>query len=345
MKTNVAVMKQIGQVEIEERELRELKENEVIVKIAHCGVCGSDIHYYEHGRIGKFVVTGPIILGHEAAGVVVEAGRAVKNVKVGDRVTIEPGYTCGKCEFCKTGKYNLCPDVVFLATPPYDGAFAQHIVYPSEWVYKLPDTMGTMEGALVEPFCVGLHAVKESGALAGQSAAILGSGCIGLCTMLALQAAGVKEIYIADVIQKRLDMASELGATAVINAKEDDTVAKIMELTGGRGVDLVFETAGTEFTAKQTIQLVAIGGVITLIGMAADANYKLDFGMLQGKEASIKTIFRYRNLYPTAIKLIDQGKLPIAKIATDIYKFEDTAKALEDSVHKKAEMVKTVIEF
>lgn len=345
MKTNVAVMKEIGKIEIEERTLAEPKDNEVIVKVEYCGVCGSDIHYYEHGKIGDFVVTAPIVLGHEAAGVVVETGKKVQNIKIGDRVTIEPGHTCGTCEFCRSGKYNLCPDVVFMATPPYDGAFAEYVVYPSEWVYRLPDTMDTMEGALVEPFSVGLHAVRQSGAQAGKSAAILGSGCIGLCTLLALSASGVKEIYVADVIQKRLDMATELGAVQAINARDENTVEKIMELTEGKGVDLVFETAGSEITAKQTVDLVAKGGCITMVGMAADPNYRIDFGKLQGKEAHIQTVFRYRNLYPTAIQIIDRCKLPLKKIATDMYSFRDTAKALEDSVNKKAEMVKTVIRF
>ena len=134
-------------------------------------------------------------------------------------VMLEPGYTCGKCEFCMTGRYNLCPDVVFMATPPYDGAFCEYVAYPSHMAFKLPDNMSTMEGALVEPLAVGIHATNQGGASLGQTAVILGSGCIGLCTLLALRAKGVTEVYVSDVLDKRLAKAKELGATEVINAK------------------------------------------------------------------------------------------------------------------------------
>lgn len=340
-----AVMKKIRQIEMEEREIPEPEENQVLIKIEHCGICGSDIHYYEAGRIGDFVVENPMVLGHEAAGTVVKAGKSVKNVQVGDRVAVEPGYTCGKCEFCKSGRYNLCPDVVFLATPPYDGAFAEYLCYPSEWVYRLPDGMDTVEGALLEPFCVGLHAVNQSGAKVGQTAAVLGSGCIGLCTLLALSAAGVREVYVADVIEKRLGMARDLGAYRTIDAGKEDTVERIMAWTGGRGVDLVFETAGSEVTARQTAEIVARGGEITLVGMSANPVFSYDFGKLQNKEAQIRTVFRYRNLYPAAIRIVKECGLPLKKIVTDYYAFEETAEALEDSICRKQEMVKTVIRF
>ena len=339
----VSVMTGIRKVMEEERPIPVPGDDDVLIRVMDCGVCGSDIHYYEHGRIGDYVVDKPMILGHECAGKIVEVGKNVKNVKPGDRVAVEPGYTCGKCEFCKKGLYNLCPDVVFLATPPYDGAFAEYLKYPSDMVFRLPDDMDTVEGALIEPFCVGLHAVRQSEGRLGDSAVILGAGCIGLCTLLALHASGIHEVYVTDVIDKRLDMAGKLGASAVINAAEKDVVQEILNLTDGKGVDLVFETAGTEATTQQTARLVKRGGCVVLVGMAADPVFKYDFGILQNKEASIHTVFRYRNLYPAAIEAVSRGKIPLKQIVTDEYDFAHISEALEDSINRKSEIVKAVI--
>lgn len=339
----VSVMRGIRDVIEEERPVPKPGAGEVLVKVMDCGVCGSDVHYYEFGRIGDFVVRKPMILGHECAGVVTEVGEGVTSVQVGDRVAVEPGYTCGKCEFCKKGLYNLCPDVVFLATPPYDGAFAEYLKYPADMVFKLPDNMDTEEGALVEPFCVGLHAVAQSGGKLGDSAVVLGSGCIGLCTMLALHANGIRTVYVVDMLQLRLDKAKELGATAVFNAGECDAVEEIMKLTGGAGVPLVFETAGSRVTTQQTAKLVKRGGTVVLVGMAANPVFEYDFGALQSKEATLKTVFRYRNLYPVAIEAVSKNGVPLKKVVTDRYTFEQIPQALEDSIERKAEVVKAVI--
>ena len=243
-----------------------------------------------------------------------------------------------------TGRYNLCPYVVFMATPPYDGAFCEYVAYPSHMAFKLPDNMSTMEGALVEPLAVGIHATNQGGASLGQTAVILGSGCIGLCTLLALRAKGVTEVYVSDVLDKRLAKAKELGATEVINAKEKDTVEEIMRLTGGKGCDMVYETAGNKFTTAQTAKLVKRGGTVVLVGMAPDPTVAYDFGTLGSKEATIKTVFRYRNIYPAAINAIAGGSIPIAKIASDFFTLDQVPEALEYSVKNKADIVKAVIE-
>ena len=339
----VSVMTGIRQVVEEERAVPSIGNTEVLIQVMDCGICGSDVHYYEHGRIGDFVVEKPMILGHECAGRIAAVGEQVTNLKVGDLVAVEPGYTCGKCEYCKKGLYNLCPDVVFLATPPYDGAFAEYLKYPADMVFKLPEGMDTVEGALIEPFCVGLHAVNQSEGSLGDSAVVLGTGCIGLCTMLALQSKGIHQIYAVDMIQKRLDMAKRLGATEVINAGREDAVEKIMELTEGQGTALVFETAGVRSTTQQTAKLVKRGGTVVLVGMAANPVFEYDFGALQSKEAKIHTVFRYRNLYPAAIDAVSRCRLPLKQIVTDYYSFSDIPKAMEDSVERKADMVKAVV--
>ena len=340
-----AVQTGLNTIEIQQRPVPQPKKGEVLVRVKHIGICGSDLHYYEHGRIGGFIVEYPFVLGHESAGVVAALGEGVQGLSVGDQVTLEPGVTCGQCEFCKTGRYNLCPSVEFFATPPFDGTFCEYVTHPADMCFKLPANMDTMEGALVEPLAVGLHAAAQGGAHIGQKAVILGSGCIGLVTLMSLKAMGVSEIYVADVLQKRLDKAKELGATAVIRADEEDTVAAVKKLTGGMGCDLVFETAGNVKATQQTAELVKGGGTVVLVGLTPDPVLPYNLGMLAGKEASIKTVFRYRNLYPVAISAISAGTIPIKKIVTDVFTFDKTAEAMEYSVKNKRDIVKAVIEI
>lgn len=250
----------------EERNIPTAKDDEVSVQLDYVGVCGSDLHYYETGAIGDYVVETPFVLGHEPGGVVVEVGKNVKRLKIGDKVALEPGKTSGQCEFCKTGRYNLCPDVVFFATPPVDGVFQEYVAHEANLRFKLPDNVSTLEGALIEPLAVGFHAAMQGKAHARQVAVVTGAGCIGLVTMMALKAVGVSKVYITDIMQKRLDKALELGADGVINSKDTDAVAKIMELTDGKGCDLAIETAGTEITTRQCIDMVKKGANVVLVG-------------------------------------------------------------------------------
>ncbi len=178
----------IGKMGFEERPVPTPKDNEALVKLEYVGVCGSDIHYYESGRISDFIVEPPFVLGHEAAGTVVAVGKDVKNIKPGDRVALEPGKTCGHCEYCREGKYNLCPDVIFFATPPVDGVFQEYVAHEADLCFKLPDNVSTLEGALIEPLSIGFHAANQGGAHAGQTAVVFGSGCIGLVSMMAFKA-------------------------------------------------------------------------------------------------------------------------------------------------------------
>ena len=219
-KMKVAVMEGIGKMGFTEREIPKPAANEVLVKLDYVGICGSDIHYYETGRIGDYVVEPPFVLGHEPGGVVVEVGSGVTDLKVGDRVALEPGKTCGHCEFCKTGRYNLCPDVVFFATPPVDGVFQEYVAHEAALCFKLPDNVSTLEGALIEPLAVGFHAARQGGVEAGKTVVVTGSGCIGLVSMMACKAMGASKVYVVDIMEKRLEKAMELGATAVINSSD-----------------------------------------------------------------------------------------------------------------------------
>ena len=341
MKT--AVMTGISQVEIQQRPIPVPADDEVLVKVEYVGICGSDLHYYESGRIGNFIVEPPFVLGHEAGGTVVEVGAGVKDLKVGDRVALEPGKTCGHCEHCKEGKYNLCEDVIFFATPPVDGVFQEYVAHEAGLCFRLPDNMSTMEGALIEPLAVGMHAANQGEAHLGQTAVVTGAGCIGLCPLLSLRAMGVSKIIVVDIMQKRLDKALELGADYVINGKEEDTVARIRELTGGKGADLGIETAGSQITASQLIQAAKKGSAIVFVGYSASGEMTLPIGMALDKELNFKTVFRYRNIYPMAIEAVSSGRINIKNIVTDYFELDDIKNALDSCVNNKAEIVKGVI--
>jgi len=343
MKNNAAFMTGIKKMEIREVPMPVPKDDEVVVKMEYIGICGSDVHFFEEGKLGDFEIKGDFILGHECGGSVVEVGKGVKNLKVGDKVALEPGKTCWQCEFCKGGKYNLCPEVEFLAAPPCQGAFSNYIAFPESLSFKLPDNVNTKEGALVEPLAVGIHAAKQGGVTLGSSVVILGAGCIGLMTLLACKAFGAADITIVDIVPKKLECAKKLGATRVINALETDVIAEVNRLTNGAGVGIVFESAGTVKTVQQTIDLVKSGGTIVLVGMTPQGIMEYNFGRLLGKEAQIQTVFRYRNIYPDAIAAISSGFINVSEIVTHEFDFADIAKAFEFVINNKNDVVKAVI--
>ena len=341
MKT--AVMLGIGKMGFEQRPIPVPKDDEVLVKLEYVGICGSDLHYYESGAIGDYVVEPPFVLGHEPGGTVVEVGANVKHLKVGDRVALEPGKTCGHCEFCRTGRYNLCPDVVFFATPPVDGVFQEYVAHEADLCFKLPENVSTLEGALIEPLAVGFHAARQGGAQAGQTAVVTGSGCIGLVSMMALKAMGVNRVYMVDVMEKRLEKALELGADGAINAAKEDVLAKIAELTDGRGVDLVIETAGTQVTTVQAIHMAKKGATIVLVGYSRTGELTLPVSLALDKELTFKTVFRYRHIYPMAIEAVAAGRINLKGIVTNCYDLDDVQQAMDDSVKNKADIVKAVV--
>lgn len=341
MKT--AVMLGTGKMGFEERNIPQVKDHEVLVKLEYVGICGSDLHYYETGAIGDYIVKPPFVLGHEPGGTVVEVGKNVTHLKVGDRVALEPGKTCGHCEFCRTGRYNLCPDVVFFATPPVDGVFQEYVAHDADLCFRLPGNVSTLEGALIEPLAVGFHAAIQGDAHLGQKAVVMGAGCIGLVSMMALKARGVSEVYVVDIMEKRLNKALELGADRVINGAQENVEEKIRQLTDGRGVDLVIETAGTEITTRQAVSIAKKGSVIVLVGYSRSGEMTLPMSLILDKELTLRTVFRYRHIYPMAIEAVSQGKVNLKGIVTDIFDLDDVQKAMDYSVNNKADIVKAVI--
>ncbi len=341
----VAVMTGLKKIEFENRPIPQPKDDEVLVKLDYVGICGSDLHYYETGAIGDYVVKPPFVLGHEPGGVVVEVGRTVSHLKVGDRVALEPGKTCGQCEFCKQGKYNLCKDVIFFATPPVDGVFQEYVAHEANLCFKLPDNVSTLEGALIEPLAVGFHAAVQGDAHLGQKAVVMGAGCIGLVSMMALKARGVSEVYVVDIMEKRLDKALELGAAGVVNGMKEDVVEKICALTGGRGTDLVIETAGSEITSRQAVQIARKGSTVVFVGYSQTGEVSLPMSLALDKELDLKTVFRYRHIYPMAIQAVAEGKVNLKGIVTDEFSLDEADKAMEVSLNNKADIVKAVIKI
>ncbi|WP_432459024.1 NAD(P)-dependent alcohol dehydrogenase [Agarivorans sp. QJM3NY_25] len=345
MKNKKAVLKTPGVMEFIQAEIPVPKDDEVLIKVEYVGICGSDVHGFESGPfIPPKDPNQEIGLGHECAGTVAAVGHKVTKFKIGDRVNIEPGVPCGKCRFCLEGKYNICPDVDFMATQPnYRGALANYLCHPESFTYKLPDNMDTMEGALVEPAAVGIHAAMLADVKPGKKIVILGAGCIGLMTLQACLCMGASEIVVVDVLEKRLVMAHELGAAAIINGATEDTVERAQAVLGELGADIVFETAGSQITVKQAPQLVMRGGKIMIVG-TVPGDSAINFLKIN-REVSIQTVFRYANRYPVTIEAISSGKFNVKSMVTHIYEYADVQRAFEESVNNKKEIIKGVIKL
>ncbi|MER2144252.1 MAG: NAD(P)-dependent alcohol dehydrogenase, partial [Eubacteriales bacterium] len=327
-----------------EAPMPQIGPDDVLIKIQSVGVCGSDLHYYSTGSIGNFIVEFPFILGHECAGVIEDVGENVKHLKKGDRVCMEPGIPCMKCEECLTGHYNLCKDVKFWATPPYDGVLSEYVAHPAAFTFKIPDNMSFTEGALVEPLAIGLHACNTGEVKLGHTVAIVGAGCIGLVTLLAAKAYGATKIIVGDVLDKRLAKAEELGAITV-NTKENDFAQKVLELTGGRGADVCIDCAGFTPTVDACLTAAKPAGTVIIVGLGADRVDGFNTSMMSVKELTVKSIFRYRNLYPTAINAIADGRIDVESIVSHRFKFDDTIDAFATCHKDIRNVVKGVIEY
>lgn len=345
MMNKTAYMEEPCTMYVREIETPEPKVDEVQVKIEYCGICGSDVHYYQHGKIGDYIVEGKFTLGHEVAGTVTKIGAGVKQVKVGDRVALEPGIPCGKCEFCKKGKYNLCPDVIFFATPPVQGALQNYVTHPADMCFVLPENVTTEEGALAEPLCVGIHACQQGNVGLGKTVVILGAGCIGLVTLLAAKAAGASKVILVDLYEKRLEYAEQLGADGTINAKSADVIEEVKRMLKADGADVIIETAGSGKTIYQTPFLAKKGGTVVLVGMAVESDLTYNFAQVMAKELEIKSVFRYRNLYPMAIDSIAAGKINVKQIVTHRFSFDRVKEAFDTVIADAQNVIKGMIEI
>lgn len=337
-----AFLKKPGKIEIEELEKPVPGPGEVLVRVCSVGVCGSDVHYYRHGRIGSYVVQKPLVLGHECSGEVVEAGPGVKGLSVGTRVTIEPGIPCRKCWHCKTGRYNLCPDVSFMATPPVNGAFAEYVTVPEDFAFRLPENVSFDEGALIEPLAVGLYSMERARVRPGEGVVVLGAGPIGLVTLQGAKAHGAHPVIVTDKSSYRLSIARKLGADMVVSALEDDHVRRILECLGGEA-DVVVEAAGAVATIQQTWTLVRRGGRVVFIGLPSQDVVGFNFAELSRKELDILGVFRYANAYPRAIQLVERGIIHLKPLMTHHFSLLEARDALELADLQKDEAIKVMV--
>ncbi len=320
-----------------------LGPDDVRIKIHTVGICGSDVHYYTLGKIGDFIVKEPMVLGHEASGMVIEVGKNVKSLKVGDRICMEPGVPDLRSRAMMEGMYNLDPAVVFWATPPVHGCLRETVVHPAMFCFKLPDNVSYAEGALVEPLSVGLQAVKKANVKPGDIALVTGCGTIGLLTGLAALAGGCSKVIITDIIQPKLDLASSYGMMPV-NIKKQDLVDVVKKETGNWGVDIIFEASGNEAAIAGIFLPLCPGGKVVFIGMPVNP-VPVDIVAAQAKEARMETVFRYANVYPRALSLLGSGKINVKPLITDRYKFADAIKAFDYATNPQPHSVKIVIEM
>lgn len=348
-----AVMHGIRDVRLEPRAVPSPRPHEVLVQVATVGVCASDVHYFTHGRIGDFVVRQPLILGHEAAGVVVAVGADCRRLQVGQRVTMEPGWTCGRCSYCKSGRYNLCPDVVFMATPPVDGAFVEYVAWPESFTYPVPDDLSLAEAALMEPLSVGFWATSRGQVAAGDAVAVFGTGPIGCVTLMAARARGATMRIAVDLEPFRLELARQCGATHVINAREVDPVQAIRELLAPvqgfapahAGVDAAFETAGSVATCRMTLAAARPGGHAVLVGLPPDPLVELDIVAAASREISIHGEFRYANTYPTALALAQSGQVDLKPLITHHFPLARAGEALAFADAEKRVAMKVMVDI
>jgi L-iditol 2-dehydrogenase len=302
---------------------------QVLLQVASVGVCGSDVHYYLHGRIGSQVVTNPIIMGHEFSAWIAGLGSGVDGLQTGQLVSVEPGIPCHECEPCQQGHPNLCPNVRFCGTPPIDGVFAEYTVMPAQNCFPLPPELGPVEGAMLEPLGIAIHSVDLAHLRPGQTVAVLGAGPIGLLIAAVASASGATEIYMTEPLDYRRQFALNYVADATLNPDKEDVVAEIKRLTGGRGVDVAFEAAGAPGTPQQAAAVACIGGKVIIAGIPADDAMDMNASTVRHKGLTIKVVRRMKHTYPRAIRLVQSGMVDVKPLATHLLPLERIDEAFE----------------
>ncbi|XP_019580867.1 sorbitol dehydrogenase isoform X1 [Rhinolophus sinicus] len=306
--------------------------NEVLLKMHSVGICGSDVHYWQHGRIGDFIVKKPMVLGHEASGTVVKVGSLVKHLKPGDRVAIEPGAPRETDEFCKIGRYNLSPSIFFCATPPDDGNLCRFYKHNASFCYKLPDNVTFEEGALVEPLSVGIHACRRAGITLGSKVFVCGAGPIGLVNLLVAKAMGAAQVVVTDLSASRLSKAKEAGADFVlqISKQSPQEIANKVESLLGCKPGVTIECTGAETAIQAGIYATCSGGTLVLVGLGSEmTNVPLVHAAI--REVDIKGVFRYCNTWPVAISMLESKSVNVKSLVTHRFPLEKALEAFETS--------------
>lgn len=339
-----AMMQGVNTITIAELPVPKPARDEVLIQIKAVGVCGSDVHLFAHGGIGPYIVHPPYILGHEASGQVVEVGSEVKDLKPGDRITMEPGVPCGQCEHCKSGKYNLCPRVIFWAAPPVPGVLAEYVTHKASYCYKIPDHVPYDVASMAEPLAVGIYAAKRGQAAPGKTVAILGMGPIGQTVLQSVLAYGARNIIVSDIVASRLEVACKFGARTAVNATQEDIKQVVAKLTDGMGVDLVVESSGSARGAVDAVAITKNGGTIVAVGNPPDADVPYPLLDLVSRELTLLGSFRYANIYPIAVDVLSTNTENFRELISHHYPLERTQAAFEMVRDHKNECMKVVVE-
>lgn len=337
------VLEKAKKIQIRDIALTEsLGPRDVRIGIHTVGICGSDVHYYQHGRIGPFVVQSPMVLGHEASGTVLEIGDEVADLKVGDRVCMEPGVPDPTSRASRLGMYNLDPAVQFWATPPVHGCLRPTVVHPEAFTFKIPNNITFAEAAMVEPLAVGLHAATKAKIKPGDVAVVIGAGPIGILTALATLAGGASRVLLADVQQPKLDLAAKLGPIVPVNAEEQNLKSVVEEITEGWGADIVLECSGNGRAAASVFKPLCPGGCVVFIGMPGEP-IEYDVVGASIKEARVEHVFRYAHMYPRALALMGSGRIDVKRLITDTFYFDDSVEAFDFACRMPPSSVKAQI--
>ncbi|KAI0320666.1 xylitol dehydrogenase [Amylostereum chailletii] len=354
------VLQKAHSTSFEDRPVPEIGDDDVLIEVKKTGICGSDVHYLVHGSIGEFVVKSPMVLGHESAGVISKVGKNVTTLKAGDRVAMEPGKSCRTCDTCKSGRYQLCPQMAFAATPPHDGTLARYYRLPADLAYPLPTNLTLEDGALMEPLAVAVHCCNYLAQLRPtQNVAVFGCGPVGLLCMAVAKALGAARIIAVDIVDSRLDFARSYAATDRYKppAPQDGESkiaystrsAEIMrtqlniEDRGSNAIDLVIDASGAEVSIQTGMLVAGVGGTYIQVGMG-QPEVTIPIGLLGSKELTIRTSFRYGpGDYPLAIALAAAGKVDLKPMVTHRFKFDDAIIAFEATKKGKSEDGKGLI--
>jgi len=326
----VSVLIEPGQIEVQRRSVPLPAPGDVQVRVEAVGICGSDVHYYRHGRIGDFVVHAPLVLGHEVGGVITAVGDGVDPSRIGERVALEPQRTNPWSEQSRLGIYNLDPDIEFFATPPYDGAFCEYVTIPSGSAFAVPETMTAEEAALIEPLAVAVAAIRHAGVKLGERVAITGAGPIGLLTAQLAQFAGASVIAVSDPLPQARERALRYGAT--------ETLDPLNIALPDAAFDVCIDASGVPAAIQAGIRSLRPRGRALLLGMGPD-QLEIPFSIVQVRELQLQGVFRYANAWPTAITLA--SRIDLAGLVTSRYSLAEVPEALERS--SEADQVKVMI--
>ncbi|WP_181705553.1 NAD(P)-dependent alcohol dehydrogenase [Chthonobacter rhizosphaerae] len=339
------VLEEKGRLSLRDYEVEEtLGPRDVRIQLKVVGVCGSDVHYYTHGAIGPFVVRDPMILGHEAAGVVTEVGSEVTEFKPGDRVCMEPGIPDPAGRATRLGSYNLDPAVRFWATPPIHGVLRPSVVHPADFTFKLPDTVSFEAAAMVEPLAVGVYAAMKARVKPGDLGVVIGAGPIGLVTVLAALAAGCARVIVSDVDDVKLEIARKLGPVTPVNVKTRSLAEAVLAETEGWGADVVFECSGNERAAADVFDPLAPGGVVVYVGIPLSP-IAYDVAKAQIKEARVEHVFRYAHVFPRCVAMLASGAIDVSPLITRTFPFEESVEAFDFAASAPSGQVKVQIKM